>query len=55
MIINDEVKQKLEEVGINLDCESPLEISDRDREAFASGYFAETILEYVMNGGYEDD
>ena len=55
MMIDDKVRQKLEEVGITLDCESPLEISDDTSEAFASGYFAETIIDYIMNGGYDDE
>ena len=54
MLIDEEVKQKLDSVGIELNCESPLEISHPEYEAFASGYFAETVIEQIMNGDYDE-
>ena len=50
MIVDKEVQAKLEELGISVDCISPLEISDDESEASASGYFAEMVIESIMNG-----
>lgn len=53
--MNEQIRKKLKSLGIELNCESPLEISHPEMEANASGYMAQSIINQAMNGDFDEN